>query len=65
MKQLIASLVEQFQLNLEKTKCPEFQFYVAKLQLANKDGLYSLPCTGQCTGYSTKEVVNSFFRRAP
>ena len=65
MKQLIASFAEQFQLNLEKTRCLELQFHVAKLQLANKDGLYSLPYTGLCTGYSTKEVVNSFFRRAP
>ena len=30
-KQLIASIIEQFKLNLENTRCIDFQFHVAKL----------------------------------
>ena len=30
-KQMIASFVEQFKLNLKNIRCIDFQFYVAKL----------------------------------
>ena len=60
-KQLIASFVEQFKLNLENERCLEFQFHVAKLS-QYRCFMQLFYYTGLCTGCFTKEAIDCFFR---
>ena len=59
-KKMIASFVEQFQLTLENTRCPEFQFYVANFsqQKCIIQGVYY---AGPCT----IDAIDGVFGRAP
>ena len=62
-KQLIVSFAKHFTENDKNTICVVFQFYNQKLNLE----VYFKPYvyyTRLCTGRSTKEQTDSFFRRA-
>ena len=62
-KQLLVSFVKHFPENDENTICIVFQFYNEKISLEGccKPYVYY---TRLCTGRSTKEETDSFFRRA-
>ena len=62
-KQFIVSIVKHFAENDENTICIDFQFHDQKLNLERcfKPHVYY---TRLCTGRSTKEQTDSFFRRA-
>ena len=59
-KQLIASFDEQFKLNLENTRCIDFQLHVAKLS-RERCFIQSAYYTGLCTGWSTKKQLMASF----
>ena len=63
-KFLEVSFVEHFKQNHENTICVNFQFYNPELSQERRFMLCACS-TGVCKGCSTKEVIDSFFRRAP
>ena len=62
-KQFIASFVKHFTENHENTVCMVFQFHDPKLSQEGCFKPYDY-CTRLCTGRSTNEQTDSFFRRA-
>ena len=62
-KQLIVSFVKHFTENDINTICIAFQFYNQKLSLEGYFKSY-VYYTMLCTGRSTKEQTDGFFRRA-